>query len=425
MFRFEFDKFRRQRLFLAAAVLTLLLIYLLSAFGGIGMMAEWKWNLNTFWNDKEYHREVLSRKAETIDSAWIQKVQEEYHAFVDENRRTDEEIRLFMNEWYGESGPAAGEDAPEYESVIADPYNYSYAYLVLNEDAYYSNRLEYFDEAFRFYIPLAQDAPACLRDRWEHEENTGYSRRQLSDREQLADSVFENFTPVTGSSCGWDVLICAGQNLPYTLGLALLAVLCTSFSTERAFSMRPLLRTARKGRNRLAAVKLARAWLITTILWGIFQFSILITAALAYGLEGADVTVMYLAVPSIYGLSNLQYYLIQTVFSYFGTLTFGLFVCLLSCLLPLRVSLPLGLVFTLITGYPNQSFAFSDQCFDLWEKIAALSPAQLMSAFTTLQTYQSYDIGICLIRLPAASAAAIAAELIVMAVLIFRMEGGK
>ena len=76
MFRFEFDKFRRQRLFLAAAVLTLLLIYLLSAFGGIGMMAEWKWNLNTFWNDKEYHREVLSRKAETIDSAWIQKVQE-------------------------------------------------------------------------------------------------------------------------------------------------------------------------------------------------------------------------------------------------------------------------------------------------------------------------------------------------------------
>ena len=48
MFRFEFDKFRRQRLFLAAAVLILLLIYLLSAFGGIGMMAEWRWNLNTF-----------------------------------------------------------------------------------------------------------------------------------------------------------------------------------------------------------------------------------------------------------------------------------------------------------------------------------------------------------------------------------------
>ena len=425
MFRSEFDKFRRQRLFLAAAVLILLLIYIWSAFGGIGMMAEWKWNPDTFRDDEEYRRELLSRKVETIDSAWIQKMQEEYRTFVDGNRRTDEEIRLFMEEWYGEDGPASGEEAPEYEAVIADPYNYSYAWFILDEDAYYSGRLEYFDEAFRFYIPLSQDAPAYLRERWENEENTTYSRRQLSDREQLADSVFENFTPVIGSSCGWDVLICAGQNLPYTLGLALLAVLCTGFSTERAFSMRPLLRTARKGRNRLTAVKIARAWLITTILWGIFQLSMLLTAALAYGLEGAEVTVMYLAVPSIYGLNNLQYYLIQSVFSYFGTLVFGLFVCLLSCLLPLRLSLPLGLVLTLITGYPNQSFAFSDQCFDLWEKLTALFPAQLMSAYTTLQTYQSYDIGIRLIRLPAASAAAIAAELTIMTVLIFRKEGGK
>ena len=424
MFRFEKEKFRRQHIFVAAAAAVMLAFYISSAFGGTELMAGW--SQSYYWDNPEYREYMQSHEAAVMDEARVRKIQEDYCAFVSENRRTDEEIKAFMEEWYDEEWLSMGEEPPVYEEIIADPCNFAYAHDVLREDAYYSRQFEEFDQAFRFYIPLAQNPAAYITERLGTGTDTSYSARQTADRKQLTEKIFRDFTLVTGSCCGWDVLICVGKNLPYTLGLVLLAALCSSFSVEQSSSMLPLLRTARCGRRKLVSVKLIRAWKITTILWLFFQFGMLLAVAAGYGLEGAEVTVMhYLGYPSFYGLNNLQYYLIQSAFSYFGTLLQGLFICLLSTLFSVRLSLPLGLVITLLTGYPNESFAYSDQCFSLWEKITALTPAQMMGAFTTLQTYQSYDTGVFLILLPAAVTAAMAAEAFVMLRIIDRIAGGK
>lgn len=426
MFQFEFEKFRRQRILVAAATLVMLAVYISSAFRGLELMGGW--SQDYFWSHPEYRERMRSHETEYADERWIRKVTEEYHAFVDENRRTDEEIKDFMETWYDEEWLSMGEEPPVYEMVIADPYNFQYAHEVLQTEAYESEEFEYFSQAFRIYLPLARNAPEYLCGLQEkYTMYQSWSSRQEEDWNQMIDEVFRDFTPVMGYSCGWDVLLSAGQRLPYTLGLVLLVALCTGFSVERASSMVPILRTARYGRARLVSVKLLRAWLITTVLWLIFQLGMLLAVAVSYGLEGAEVTVMlgYLGCPSAWGLNNLQYYLIQSVFSYSGTVLQGLLICLLSCLFRARLSLPAGLVLTLVSGFPNESFFSSDLCFGFWQKIAALTPAQMMGAFTTFQSYQSYDMGFCLIRLPAAVALAMTLEAVLMIIFIYGRKGGQ
>lgn len=426
MFQFEFEKFRRQRILVAAVTLVMLAVYISSAFRGLELMGGW--SQDYFWSHPEYREQMRSCETEYADDGWIRKVTEEYHAFVDENRRTDEEIGDFMEMWYDEEWLSMGEEPPAYEKVIADPYNFQYAHEVLQTEAYDSEEFEYFFQAFRVYLPLARNAPEYLRGLQEkYTMYQSWSSRQEKDWNQMIDEVFQDFTPVMGYSCGWDVLLCVGQRLPYTLGLVLMVALCTGFSVERASSMDPILRTARYGRGRLAGVKLLRAWLITTVLWLVFQLGMLLAVAVSYGLEGAEVTVMlgYLGYPSAWGLNNLQYYLIQSVFSYSGTVVQGLLICLLSCLFRARLSLPAGLVLTLVSGFPNESFFSSDLCFGFWQKIGALTPAQMMGAFTTFQSYQSYDTGFCLIRLPAAVELAMILEAVLMIIFIYRKKGGR
>lgn len=425
MFRFEFEKFRRQRILVGVVALVMLAVYISSAFRGMELMGGW--SQEYFWSHPEYREQMRSYETEYADAGWIQETTEGYHAFVDGNRRTDEEIRAFMEAWYDAEWMSMGEEAPAYEAVISDPYNFQYAHDVLKTEAYESEEFEYFSRAFRIYLPLAENAPEYLRGLQEkYTMYKSWSGRQEADWNQMAEEVFADFTPVMGYSCGWDVLLCVGQRLPYTLGLVLLAALCTSFSAERASFMVPLLRTTRFGRRSLVFTKLMRAWLITTVLWLIFQLGMLFAVAVSYGLEGAEVTVMlgYLGYPSAWGLNNLQYYLIQSVFSYFGTLLQGLLICLMSCLFRARLSLPAGLVLTLILGFPNESFFSSDMCFSLWQKTAALTPTQMMGAFTTLQSYQSYDIGICLLQLPFAVVIAMILEAAVMIMGIFILSSG-
>lgn len=425
MFRFELEKFRRQRLLVGLITLLTLVLYLCTAFRGTEIMAGW--SQQAYWNDTEYRQSLRDQPVRRADAVWAEQVRTEYHAFVEENRRSDSEIRSFMSQFYDEQWSAGGHEAPDVDGVISDLYNFDNAMEVLTDEAYHSHRFEEFSSIFQIYLPLSQKpAEYVRRCLAQSEEDTSYSARQLAQRDRLVDRIYRDFTPTMGSACGWDVLVSVGQWLPYLLGLALLVALCTSFSAERAASMTPLLQTSRYGRRRLVNIKLARVWLLTTALWLLFQSAMLVTVALAYGLSGWSVTVMHtMGCPSFYGLSNLEYYLIQLAFSYLGTLAQALLICLLSCLCSVRLSLPLGLTATLVAGYPNYRYSFADQCFSPWQKLTALTPAQLMGAFTPLQTYQSYDVGICILPLPLAAILALTAEITVCVALLHRLEGGK
>lgn len=425
MFLFEIEKFRNQRVFSIIVTMVLLGIYVYSAFDGLELLSGW--SQEYFWENPNYREKEQSRKVEVADEVWIEKIKQEYQIFVDENRKTDEEIKVFMEEWYNEDWLSLGYEPPVYEEVIADIYNFENAMEVLTNEAYHSNEFERFLNAYKVFIPLSENAIEQIRYMNEkYYSDDSYSARQIEDWNQLIERVYVDFTPTTGYCFGWDILINVGQRLPYTLGLALLIVLCTSFSTEHATNMTPILKTTRYGRKKLVQTKLIRVWSITTAMWLCYQIVMFLIVGICYGLEGANVTVMhFMGYPSMYGLSNVQYYLIQSMFSYFGTLLQALFICLLSCLFPIRLSLPIGLVFTLVAGFPNHSFAYSDKCFSLWQKITALTPPQMMGAFTTLQTYQSYDIGIGLIRLPYAIMIAMLVEAGMVLFWINRLEGGK
>lgn len=161
MFRFEFEKFRRQRILVGVVALVMLAVYISSAFRGIELMGGW--SQEYFWSHPEYREQMRSYETEYADAGWIQETTEGYHAFVDGNRRTDEEIRAFMEAWYDEEWMSMGEEAPVYEAVISDPYNFQYAHEVLKTEAYESEEFENFSRAFRIYLPLAENAPEYLR----------------------------------------------------------------------------------------------------------------------------------------------------------------------------------------------------------------------------------------------------------------------
>lgn len=72
-----------------------------------------------------------------------------------------------------------------------------------------------------------------------------------------------------------------------------------------------------------------------------------------------------------------------------------------------------------------EKFQFWECAFSLIDKVQALLPAQLMSAYTTLPIYQSYRFGNHLISLPYVTVAAISVELFLMLFFLKRREGGK
>lgn len=425
MFWFELEKYQQQRLMNLIVTAVMLLIYLHGAFSGLELLGGW--SQAYYWENEDYRLWNRSHPAEMADGEWIKKTTAEYCTFVDENRRSDDEIKAFMEEWYDAEWRSMGYPAPVYEEVIADPYHFDNSMEVLNDEAYHSREFAHFNRLFRVYIPLSTDPVGYIREFIaRYSSGDSYTTRQKADQLALTERVFRDFTPVVGDCFGWDVLICVGQQLPYSLGLVLVVVLSSLFSMERSSNIDPMLRTTKNGRGILLRAKLCRAWIITTLLWLLFQISMLVTVAVSYGLHGAEVTVMHWAgYPMPYGLSNLEYYLVQSVFSYCGALLQGLFVCVLSSLLPGRLCLPVGLVITLITGFPNTSFAWSDQCFTPWQKLTALTPGQILSAFALVQTYQSYEFGHVVIRLPCMVIIALMVEAALMLLLLHRREGGK
>lgn len=433
--KFEFEKLLRQRKLLIIVTLALIAVYVSLAFYGsydtfTGFSVEY------FWEDEEYREFRMSQETELVDEAWIENMKAEYKAFVDENMMTPEEI----TEHIAEKKAEGFQIDCTAEEAIADRYNFDHAFEILSSDAFYSRQVEntYMD-AFKIYIPLAEDPVQYMHDSYEasnyfwekdagisYADYMGYSKNQQADYWNFIDTTYPNQELVIGYSLGWDVLCSVMQFLPVTLGMALIVVLGNLFSQEQTDHMLPILRTTKNGRSRLLRRKLGVAVIVASGLWLLFQLAMLIAVSLSYTLRGAGCTAMsYDGQPSLYGLSWIQYYLINCGFSYAGTLVFALFVCCMSSVLKLRLSMPFNLVLTLLTGIPLNNFCYADQAFKLLDKLRALSPAQLMASYPTLQVYQSYEFGGVIIQLPHMMALAIVLEAILMLLFLHRREGGK
>ena len=435
MIKTEFEKLLRRKALVVLTVFALTAVYVWLAFYGISDTFSGI-SLEYFWEDAEYRQWKMSQETALVDEAWIEATKAEYQAFVDANMLSPEEVEKNI----AKKKEAGFQMDYTAEEALNDPYNFDYAFGILTDDAYYSREMEYtYLEAFHTYIPLAENPVQYMHDSydasnyyWEKDagisyaDYMGYSKAQQADYWNFIDSTYEDLELVIGYSLGWDVLCSVMQYLPFTLGMALIVILGNVFSQENTANMVPILRTTKQGRSRLLWRKLVVAAVIATTLWLVFQLVMLLAVSLTYTLKGAASTaVRYSGLPSIYGLSWLRFYLIQCAFSYLGTLVFALFVCCMSSVLRLRLSMPISLVLTVITGFPIDRFCYSDHAFSLLDKLRALSPAQLMAAYPTLQVYQSYELGQMIVQLPYMMALAIAAETILMLIFLHRREGGK
>lgn len=433
--KYEFDKLLRQRKLFAIIVIVLIVVYVFLGFRGVsdtfcGI------SLDYFWENEEYRERVMSKKAEVVDEAYIENMKESYKAFVDANIMSKQEIEAHIAKKQAEGFQI---DCTA-EEALADPYNFDYAFAILNPEAYYSYEMEYtYLEAFKIYMPLSENPVQYMHDKyeranyfWENDtgetwwEYMGYSQVQEADYWNFIDSYYENIQLTTGYSLGWDVLCGVMQFLPYTLGMALIVIIGNIFSQEKIHHMKPIVCTTKKGRDVLLRRKSCVVFVVSTVLWLLFQIAILIAVAFTYTLQGSACTAMcFSEEPNLFGLSWMQYYMINCAFSYVGTLVFALFVCCMSSLLSLRLSLPVNLVITLLTGIPLNHFCYADKAFKIWDQVRALTPAQLMASYPTLQVYQSYEIGPVVVMLPYMMVVAMVGEILIMLWWLRRREGGK
>lgn len=433
--KYEFDKLLRQRKLFTIVIFLLIAVYVflgfnksINTFSGI--------SLDYFWENKEYRQWQMSRETEIVDEKYIEDIKENYKDFVDANKMSYEEIETHISEKKAEGFQI---DCTA-EEALADPYNFDYAFEILNPEAYLSREMEYiYLEAFKTYIPLAEDPVLYMHNQYESanyfwEKDTGevwwkymgYSDAQETDYWNFIDTNYENLKLTIGYSLGWDVLCSVLQFLPFTLGMALIVIIGNIFSQEQTNNMLSILRTTKKGRAKLLRRKLCVVWIVSSVLWMLFQIVMLIVVSLTYTLRGAECTAMcFSGAPNLFGLSWMQYYLTNCVFSYMGTLVFALFVCCMSSLLKLRLSMPVNLVITLFTGIPLNHFCYADKAFQFLDKLRAIMPAQLMASYPTLQVYQSYEIGSWIVKLPYMMAVAIFAEMFAMLLWLGFREGGK
>lgn len=432
--KYEFEKLLRQRKLLIIVTIALIAVYISLAFSG-SYDTFTGFSVDYFWEDEEYREFRMSQETELVDEAWIENMHAEYKAFVDENMMSPEEIAEHISAKKAEGFQI---DCTA-EEAIADQYNFDYAFEILESDAYYSRQVDTYVDVFNIYIPLAEDAVQYIHDSYERSnyfwekdtgktwwEYMGYSDSQWPDYWNLIDTTYEDLELTVGYSLGWDVLCSVMQFLPFTLGMALIVVLGNLFSQEQTDNMLPILRTTKNGRSRLLRRKLRVTVIVASALWLLFQLAMLIAVSLTYTLRGSNVTAMcFSGAPNLYGLSWLQYYLINCVYSYLGTLVFALFVCCMSSLLKLRLSMPINLVLTLLTGIPLNNFCYADQAFKLLDKLRAITPAQLMASYSTLQVYQSYEFGNAIVQLPYMMAFSIIVEAILLTLLLHHREGGR
>lgn len=433
--RYEFEKLLRGRKLSLFVTLTLLGVYLYFAFNGSYTTFSGV-SLENFWKDSEYRHWRMSQETELVDDEWIENVKAEYKAFLDENVLSPEEIAQNIT-----TKKAEGYQIDyTVEEALHDPYNFEYAFAILPYDAYHSRQMEYtFLVAFNTYVPLAENPVQYIHDKYKvsnyymekdtgmtYAEYMGYSATQAEDYWDFIDTTYGDLELTIGYNLGWDVLCSVMQFLPFTLGMALIVVLSNLFSQEQMEHMPPILRTTKHGRSTLLRRKLIVTMTVVTCLWLFFQVAMLLAVSLTYTLKGASCTAMcFSGKPSLYCLTWIEYYLITCIFSYLGTMVFSLFVCCMSSLLKLRLSMPINLVLTLLSGIPLDRFCYADKAFKFLDKLRVLTPAQLMASYPTLQVYQSFEFGSVIIQLPYMMAIAIVIEAIILLFVLHRREGGK
>lgn len=421
--KYEFEKLMRSRRMMVAVVALLMIVYVYFAFSDAydtfsGL------NLETFWKNGEYRACQKQRETRIADAQWRTDVLKAYQDFVDANRRTPEDMENHMMAMIAE-----GMKCPySVETVLADPYNPEYAFEILTREAFDSWAHMTFIEDIYVNIPLSEDPIQYIHDHYDRQNDSildemgitwwayeGYADAQQADYWQTIERCYEDFQLVVGYSLGWDVLCSTMQFLPFTLGMAIMVLLGNLFAQEKTCFMEDMLYVTRQGRRRVRLKKITVALTVAAALWGLFQGVMFIVVAVSYGLDGINCTAMsFDCVPNLYALNWGQYYGVQCLMSFLGTMVFALFVCALSRFFRPRLSMPIHLVLLLITGMPMNQFAYAECAFTLWDKCRVLMPAQLMTAYPALQIYQSYNLGPVMLQLPWAMLIATALEMILL-----------
>lgn len=365
------------------------------------------------------YRNYEWRMTGEVNEEFIQAQQTEYEKFVDKYRASDEEIEASKLEW--------NVDLPT-EDIL---YDMEYGHVVLNDEIFHGPMSilppdwsgtvsemyrifhEYDEELAKDYerfsgityeakylIDYAQDPVDYALGRGNVEF---YSESLQKDFQKTAERYLTDKIVVSGEVFNWDVRICWMQVLPYTLSILILISFWNLFSVERQHNVQSLLCTAKYGQKPLTTVKIMMALRRSTLYWITFQAAFFIIITICLGFEGWDSTYFSVLNVSPYGFYCWQYYLLQLIVSYCGTIFFTLFVCMLSSLLPGLVTLLIGFGLIIATGYPIMRYEFGEKAFMIGHKIKVLMPTQLMSGFSTYQTYQGFAIGDFVIRLPMAS----------------------
>lgn len=357
-----------------------------------------------------------------INQEFVENYQKQYEYFVDKYRVSDEEIEAKKIEWDVNLPTEEILYDMEYEYVVLkDEFREPLLYLWPSEEEYWEKSvLENYQELQardpelardyvvfqglsqegRLMVHYAEDPVNCILNGTNFEY---YPENLQKDFQKMAERYLADKPVVSGKIHGWDVRVCLMQVLAYTLSILILLTCCNYFATERQHNVQDSLATAKYGRKHLTVVKLLMAIRTSTFYWITFQAAFFIVVAVFLGVEGWNATYHAGLMDVPYGFTCLQYYLAQLVISYFGTIFFTLFVCMLSSVLPKIVTLLVGLGLIAATGYPILLHEFSDKSFSAAHKLKALMPTQLMTGFSTYRTYQGFAIGECVIRLPLAS----------------------
>lgn len=330
---------------------------------------------------------LKKQKSGVVDRQFIQEAEDTYREYVDKFRSSDEEIAGNLEK--------CGEPYTTVEDVLYDP---QYIYFVFNKKALEEHpEIELLEEETRPVIEYARDPEKYML---ESEAVSAYSKVLQEDYRQCIRQYQSGKKIVAGYFLGWDMAISLMQYLPVALGIVIVVSLFGVFARERRYQMPSLLLTTKYGWRKLLAAKLIIAWALTTVQWLLFQLAGLAVSAGLLSLSGKDCTFFSPLHPSVYGFSCIQFYLMQLLVSYLGTMFFMLAVCLISCLLYDRLALICGLVATYATSFCNTSFWDEKPAYSTMEKIVALIPTQLIGGYNTFPYYQAYSFGNLVLRLP-------------------------
>lgn len=401
--QYEFRKQRNTKFILIIGIVIFIFYIVMGMLGKMELYGAWY--PPVFLNNKEYRRAIKGMQHGVVDEIYAANWEKEYKEYVDKHRFSDEKILKRLKK-------------EKIDAEVSDIlYDWEYGYCVMSvEDLNSSEMTVLIDESNM--IDYSKDPLSIYT-----EYRKTYAPRLARDYLQCIKRHVENIKIVAGYHHGWDVMVSINSQLPYTLGILLVVYFFSLFGTDRETGMKPLIRISKYGRRKVMTAKLLYAGGVTTLLWLVFQMAALIGTSIVYGLEGADCTVYETFVHCPYGFTYLQYYLLQAAIGYLGTLAFMLCVCVLSSLFHSRLALMAGLGVVLFTSTPIDRWMNVEPAFQTFDKIKVLMPTQIMGAFNTFQTYQGYEVGNHVIRLPQMTLIAVAAWIVLFLGIIYRREG--